>query len=307
MSNAAASYTKTMSATDWIGVRDNPIQRDTERHALKAKHLKTPLPIHSIVYAAELPDRSLVKLDGHTRALLWRRNEVKHPPQVTVNVIPVKSMDEAKALYTTLDSSEALETMNDKVSGSFNDLSFEPSSPLLVRGSVVSALRIAWNAAHEKSVNARGKGRGNVKNKVDVYTLVNEFSNEIFALDSFGLRVGQCNAGIVAGFVMSYRKYGEKILPFWRAVFGNAGVRMDGKMDAVQAVVELQLARKGRNAGGSAMIDLASRVLNAVEKYMRDELLTQAPRPMNIDGYIASSNPYYKLLKGGLGKPAAVA
>ncbi len=74
---------KKMLVEDWIKVTPNPIQRDTEKHAAKAKHLLTPHPTHSVVHAAELPNGKLIKLDGHTRALIWKRKDVVPPVQVT--------------------------------------------------------------------------------------------------------------------------------------------------------------------------------------------------------------------------------
>ena len=65
-----------MSVDEWIKVKANPRQRDTEKHAAKAKHLLTPSPDHAHVSAARLPNETLVKLDGHTRALLWKRGTV---------------------------------------------------------------------------------------------------------------------------------------------------------------------------------------------------------------------------------------
>lgn len=103
------SYRK-MLVEDWIKVEDNPIQRDTEKHAAKAKHLMTPHPSHSFVFAAELPNGKLIKLDGHTRALMWRRKDVSPPMQDGLRVIEAWgfeyktcAFDWMKASVSTLD------------------------------------------------------------------------------------------------------------------------------------------------------------------------------------------------------------
>lgn len=268
-----------MSVSDWIAVPDNPIQRDTERHAAKAKHLLVPMPTHSHVSAAKLPDGSLVKLDGHTRALMWQRGMVAKPPHVEVAIISVKSIQDAKDLYTHFDSKDAVETAVDKISGGFRDIGFQPESALLKSGQIGSALRIAWIVMH---------GYAKEKAAKNTYEMVNEFSAEILALDELGLGKRAAFSGIIAAFLLSYRKYDEQCLPFWRAVFGNAGNKVNGKMDAVQAINEVILARKRNSTCGSAAdMDLCSRALHAYEKYRDEEMLGIVPRPMNLTGYLA--------------------
>lgn len=295
--------TRTMTVREWIAVPDCPIQRDTERHAARATHLMTPLSIHSIVYAAELPDKSLVKLDGHTRALLWKKNQVKHPAEITVILLPVKDMEEVKQLYQTLDSKDALETQRDKVSGAFGNLGFSPDSPLLQRGSITTALRMSYVAMMGGNVQDAGYRRkvsaakGTTKGMPDIYVLIYEFQNELFALDSFG--ANHIPSGVITAFILTYRKYGKRIAPFWTALFGNGGEKMGGKMDAVQALAELMLQRKGRTAGSSATYDLASRAVNAAEKWLENEYFSSIPRPIDITNYIANVKPSEVLLKKG--------
>lgn len=278
-----------MTVSDWIKVRDNPIQRDTERHAARAKHLLTPLASHAITFAAKLPNGELVKLDGHTRALLWKRNQVKHPAKVTVNVIDVDGIAEAEALYKTFDSKDALETATDKVSGGFRKLGFQPESPLLASGNITSALKIAWESVHGYAAGSRPR---------DVYQMVDEFSAEVLALDEMGLRKGIVTGGVLAAFFLSYRKHADKIVPFWRSLFGNSGVKINGLMDGVQALSELIVAHKGR-CGGSAQRDMCARALKACESWVHDDMLASAPRPLDISKYFdeQSRAPKFRLIK----------
>lgn len=285
-----------MKVSEWIKVKDNPIQRDTERHAAKAKHLLTPLPIHAIVYAAELPNGTLVKLDGHTRALLWKRNQVQHPPEVEVNIIRVADIEEAKRLYKTIDSRDAVETIPDKISGAFNSLNFSPESGLLKQGNIAHALRISWNIKSGYSPISSGP-----KNKLvpfELYEAVTEFSSEIFALDSFPDAHVRPTSGIVAAFILTMRKHGKNIVPFWQMVFANGGEKKNGKMDGVQALNELILGRKGRAYGGSATIEMASRAVMAAEKWLADEELSAIPRPFDLTGYIDHKKAAVALIKG---------
>lgn len=280
--------TVSMSVSDWIKVRDNPIQRDTERHAAKAKHLLTPLPIHAITFAAKLPNGDLVKLDGHTRALLWKRNQVKHPPKVEVNVIQVDDLEGAKALYRTLDSKEALEGFADKVSGGYRLMKFEPKSGLLKSGNITVALRLAWRGL-------MGLGDHPGRN-VDIYQAIEEFIPELSIIDSLELRQGDINGALLAAMMLTYRKYGDKVLAFWRAYAADAGTKMDGEMDAIQALRECVLSRK-KLYGGSATEDMCGRGLRAVEKWLCDESLRAYPKPISISNYAERKPATFQLIK----------
>lgn len=289
------AHTKKMLVEDWIKVEDNPIQRDTEKHAAKAKHLMTPHPSHAFVFAAELPSGKLIKLDGHTRALMWKRKDVEAPVQVQVGIIPVKDKAEAEQLYKDFDSREALETQRDKVYGAFGKHNFDPVSSLLQTGSITAALRIAWAVLQGATVS-RGTG-GSPLNRVDVYVMIDEFSYELHALDGFKLGTGQAPSAVIAAFLISYRKYGHKLTPFWRGVFGNTGSKIGSEMDAVQAIHELILKRRG-SYGGSAMGDMCARCLMGVEKWLADETLSQIPRPLDTLGYLAGhERPNERLIK----------
>lgn len=306
------AHVKKMMVPDWIAVEDNPIQRDTERHAAKAKHLKVFHPTHSVVSAAELPSGKLIKLDGHTRALLWRRKEIPAPTQVTVVCYMVKDKAEAEQLYKDFDSKAALETTRDKVSGAYNKHNFDPQSALLQTGNIVQSLRMAYGVLLGGTVKTSAAGgaaeRGpNGKDRrsdrqiatvtIDEYALINEFSYELHMLDGFGLRQGQITSGIIGAFLVSARRYGHKVTPFWTGVFGDGGSRTGGQMDGVQAVHELILSSKGKS-GKMHIADMAARALNALEKWLKDEWLTAAPRPIDTAGYLVGyEKPNERLIK----------
>ena len=292
------AHTKKILTEDWIAVQDNPIQRDTEKHACKAKHLLTPHPTHSVVHAAELPGGKLVKLDGHTRALLWKRRQVAAPMQVTVVFYPVKDMKEAEQLYKDFDSSLAVEGARDKVSGAFGKHNFEPQSGLLQTGSITQALRTAWGVligGSVKTATAGGSSTRAYKDRrsekqiatqaTDIYAMIDEFSYELHALDGFGLGSGSITAGLMAAFIISYRKYGHKVTPFWGGVFGGKGSKIDGQMDAIQAVEILMVTNKGKS-GRMHVADMSARCLRAVEGWLKDEMFFRQPTPLDTNGYL---------------------
>lgn len=312
--------TRKMLTEEWIRVADNPIQRDTEKHAAKAKHLMTPHPTHSVVHAAELPSGKLVKLDGHTRALMWKRKDIPAPTQVTVVVYMAKDMAEVEQLYKDFDSKDALETNRDKAFGAFRRHNFQPQSDLLASGALTYALRLAYgvniglrvtSAMSPSPSNSSGKTKSEdtatmrVK-AADIYTMVDEFSYELNALDAFGLGRGSIPAGIVAAFIVSYRRYGRKVTPFWTGVFGGHGSKISGQMDAIQALIELMLSRRG-HYGGKSAADMFARALMAVEKYLKDEMLFSIPRPLDTTEYLVGhERPTERLIKkADIGKKVA--
>lgn len=278
-----------MSVEDWIAIPDNPIQRDTERHASKAKHLHNPLAPHRHVWAAVKPDGNILcKLDGHTRALMWKRNMIPRPSDVEVHKIEVKDREEAANLYKTFDSREALETTPDKVSGALRGMGLKAQSGLVQSGAIASALRLCWTGVY---------GFARELGPRDVYETINEFAAEILALDEMNLKKGDLPAGAVAAIILSYRKHGDEILPFWRAVLANSGTKSGGRMDGVQAVNELLISKK--TYGGRAVTDMLSRCLGASEKWLAGETMVGAPRPVEFTAYLDTkgSKPKYKLVR----------
>lgn len=291
--------TRRMTVKDWIAVQDNPIQRDTERHAAKAKHLMVPLPTHAFVFACELPNGKLVKLDGHTRALLWSRGQVPHPGHVDIGIVPAKDLAHAEELYKTFDSRDALETMRDKVSGAFHRFGFEPQSGMLQAGNITNALRIAYSVFLGAAASAGNAGEKNKKgaSRTDIYVMINEFSPELFALDGLGLGTGQMSTGVVAAFLLSFRRYGHKVTPFWVSVIGNKGSKIDGEMDAIQAVTEMLLAKKG-NYGGSHNADITARCLKGIELWLKDAMVGRVPSPLDTLNYLVGfEKPTERLIK----------
>lgn len=135
----------------------------------------------------------------------------------------------------------------------------------------------------------------------DEYFLINEWSYELHMLDGFGLARGQITSGVIGAFLISARKYGHKVTPFWTGVFGNGGNRSGGQMDGIQAINELVLANKGKQGRANSRMhtaDVASRCLNALEKWLKEEWLVASPRPMDTTGYLVGyEKPNERLIK----------
>lgn len=281
-----------MTPSQWAEVADNPIQRDTERHAARAKHLLSPLAVHEIVFMAQLPSGDRVKLDGHTRSFLWKTGKVPAPKSLFVNIIPVQSIEEAQELYKTFDSKDAVETAPDKVSGALHSIGLVPTSLLLQQGFVANSLRVAWHVARGNLQMRRSVAMG-----YDIYEAAREYQTELAILDRFGLTPKQTSSGVTAAILISIRKHGEKVIPFWDAVFTNQGSKHGGKMDGPQAVSEMLLGKKTGAHGGSGAFTTCARCLSAVERWMKDETFTNMPRPLDLTEYLIGTRPAYQLRK----------
>ncbi len=256
-----------MTTAEWIAVRTNPIQRDTERHAQKATHLHTPQDIHTVTFAARLPTGELVKLDGHTRAFLWQSGIVPQPKQITVIVTDVQNDEEAAEQYKFHDSRNALEVTADKYSGAMRGLKYTPKSLFVASGAFSSALRIAWVGLFGHARNMRAR---------DEYEAVATFLPEIIAMDGMDLKRSQTSTGITAAIILSYRRHNDAVLPFWRGVFANEGDKREGRMDAIQALHEVMMKHKKR-LGAHAARELCAKALACVEKWFEGGTVKSLP------------------------------
>ena len=109
-----------MDVDDFIKIQDNPIQRDTVRHAKKASkfHLKKYHDSHRVVAIGRLIGSKIQwKVDGHTRAYLWAmigEDGLTAPKTVFVDVYHVKDEKEVVELYRCFDNRNAVETNIDQ-------------------------------------------------------------------------------------------------------------------------------------------------------------------------------------------------
>lgn len=257
-----------MTVAQWAAVPANPRQRDTVRHAAKAKrtHLKTPSQEHARVDAALLPGGSLVKLDGHTRALLWESGELEPPTVVAVTVYPVKSMQEAKDLYTHFDGRLALETPRDQVSGALHEAGIDPQSGAIKYGSITSAL------------NRLGTG--------DIYTLVRAWKRELLLIDSLGIPKNRFPAGFYLAALLLLRNQGESAKDFLLAIASNAGTKTAQGSDAVDMFSRHCAKLVGKKSGEQAINTLAGIVLTLYDGHCKGKRYTRTPPAIDFRTYL---------------------
>lgn len=273
-----------MTVDEWIAVRDNPRQRDTEGRASRARHLRVLAPDHSHVSMAVVKGAGKFKLDGHTRAFLWKSGKLERPRGgVEVSVYHVGSPEEAAELYTHFDNKQATKSATDDVHGAFHAMGYEPKSGLVRTGRLTSGLRGAFAVAYGK--NAKGGTYNH-----SIFDVINDFAAEILALDDLGCSQGSLTGGEQAAFLLSFRKHADRVLPFWHAYMGNGGTMANGEMDGVVAFRRLIEQRKAAKtlAGGDNQYDVTARGLACVERWLKNETYSvrAGVKAIDVAGYI---------------------
>lgn len=223
-----------MSVENWISIPDNPRQRNTEARARNAvnKHLSEYNPIHRFVYAATIDNNIVCKLDGHTRAMLWKLGHLEHPPsgKVVVLMIEVKSLNEAKDVYDTLDSSYSLKQPRDLVYGATREGKFLLTSHLLRQCSFLTQMKLI-------SVGKPG----------DAFSLVKKWKKELIDLD--GLKLTSKYTILIGLMLLAIKRDGiDTAGKFFVALDQNLGVKESGLSDGVEALNQHLLTRKANGA-----------------------------------------------------------
>lgn len=255
-----------MTPEKWIAVLDNPRQRPTEAHAVKAlkKHLKSYSVTQDTVFAAALPGGKLVKLDGHTRAHLWDRGLLEKPPCVFVRVYLAKNMDEAKELYTHFDTRDQTETQFDIFGGALDEHSIHATSGLI-----------------------KGKANTSALNKLEsssktIYQVVGAWRREIEILDSIGFSKNAMRAGGVLGALVILRFFQIDVATaFLTKIQRDEGTKDATGSDSVQMFRRVNDA-KGEGHSEQQIWDLAGRMVALYKGFSSGKRYLQCPASVNV-------------------------
>lgn len=262
-----------MTPAQWADVQDNPIQRDTAKHAKKALrgHLRTASETHDLVAAALLPDGTMVKLDGHTRCLLWSDGRLDAPATVHVAVHSVQSMAGAIKLYKEYDNPGATENAGDRLSGAYRLHQITPKSGLLTQGGITSAMTII----------APGK---------TVYAMVSEWKSELELLDELDTTHNAMPSTLICAALLTLRRHGAAALDFWRLYAAGGGTRIDGKscgVDELTRIVADLRARKQLASGGpSGRQAQAGRAISCCDAWLQGRNYAHAAKTTSLKGYL---------------------
>lgn len=255
-----------LSVDHWITVPDNPRQRDTETRARRAKHLREPHPTHCLVNMARLPDGTCRKLDGHTRAYLWQQGTLERPAKVFATIWHCSSIEDVKALYGTFDSTDAVETVGDRVFGAVREHEIKFDSELLGSLRFASGMRVASDLM-EGQIASRSK---------TIYEMVDYWLPELRLLDECRPSRKRFHTGVMAAALLTFRRYGPEASNFWKTFAMGAGTKINGDRDAIQALEErMEYLRSHQGVTGRGNANQVVRIcLSAFDAYRNDYTYT---------------------------------
>lgn len=257
---------ETLTVGEWSDVETNPRQRDTERHAKRARHLKTWHPDHALVVMAALPDGKRYKIDGHTRAYLWTND---FPPplgtEIFATVWACPSRAEVMSLYDVHDNQAATESKLEKIFGAMRQYDVQFSSPLLASGNglitgITLPSELAYGGEHS-NIN------GGFKSWLPELKLLDEVGptgNKLFP------------APMLAAAILILRRHGRNAIPFLYSYAHGQGTKSAGAVDAVEALtryVEKVRAEKCLHGRTNGMA-LIGRAFRCYDRHVSGETIT---------------------------------
>jgi hypothetical protein len=285
-----------MSVTDFIKIPANPIQRDTKLHANTAVnfHLASKAVTHAKVSIAKCKTAKW-KLDGHTRAYLWKEGELQSPATLSVDIYTVKDKAEAIELYKHFDNAKAAESIPDKVSGALKFMKIINYNKFAVRGAgIVNGLH-ALNSALEIYVPRQ-----------DVLRLMIPWSKElkIFINQHWVSNSSHGKPGVPAAvtlaFLVTMRMYGTDSLGFWDSYYNNSPSKtlMSGRSGCQAAIDWILKARSdGLITGRQNTVRNAQALITAYHYYRSKkpvERLTKLYSRDNNNSFISQFGIYLK-------------
>lgn len=255
---SAMPRTETMSVKDWIAVTTNPRQRPTVEQLEKGikGHLFHPSVSQAVTHAARLPDGSLVKLDGHTRALAWESNLLESPPFVLVVVYPVSDIEQAKELYTHFDGLGPVETVHQQIGGGMRENNIVFESSFCKRRKFSNALRYASGNSLKTP-----------------YEQVTAWKDELLMIDALDVNAKMFNSGITLAAILTGNRNPGMAYEFWVRYKTTDGRENDFGVCPIAALkrkVE-QIMTEGTFGGGrDRMFAIAQHALWCFEKFLED-------------------------------------
>ncbi len=224
-----------MNVDQFYKIPENPIQRDTRLHAETAlkHHLSTKAVTHAKV-AIAATKKQRWKLDGHTRAFLWKEGDLKAPKVLSVDVYSVKDKDEAVELYRHFDNNRAAESISDKVAGALKFMKITNYNKFAVKGAgIVNAIQ-----AINLSFNVYRPTDNVLALMLPWKEELRVFINQHWVSNSSHGKPG-VPAAITLAFLVTIRMYGNDSLGFWDSYYNDsaAGHIKSGR-DGCQAAID---------------------------------------------------------------------
>ena len=184
-----------MSVSAWIDLPDHSHWRKPSPVSVRdfSQHMKSATGALAAklrwVVAGELEGK-LIKLDGHTRALLWAKGKLPRPPSVYVTAFRCTTRSELDALYGAYHFASANDPIQDQVRNAYRECGLELKSRRLKAGTIGLALQIA----------AQGTSK---YTDPDVAGAVRMFAEELRQLDLIDPPNEMFQTGIVAAALLA--------------------------------------------------------------------------------------------------------
>lgn len=231
-----------MDTDKFIKIQANPIQRDTRVHAKTAskKHLAVDAVTHCKVSIAKAGAIQW-KLDGHTRAYLWKEGELKAPSLLSVDVYDVKDKAEAIALYRHFDNKNATESNQDQITGALRYMGITNYDPAFARNCGMYSACQLINIACKRFDPRQSVLDTLIPYKKEIKMLINQFWSKTTTGGKPG--IPGCT---VAAFLITTKMYREDCLGFWDGYYtGEGGETLKSGRDGSKAAADyIKAARK---------------------------------------------------------------
>ena len=259
-----------MKVDEWFKIKDNPKQRDTIAHAKKAlkHHLSEYCETQSRVAAAELPDGTRYKLDGHTRSEIWESGDLDAPKILYCDLYLVTSIKQVASLYQCFDNQHAAETATDRLASAFNFHDVNHTSRVFKAGGTTTALKTLYSLKQTGLI------------KIDVADAVLVFKKSLNIIDKANFSHFKFPAPVIAAMILTIHKDGGNAINFWKDYDQDLGKKTPKKFDAVYCLVDfIRTAREnGDFPRGSinAVHKITPQILPIYQKW--GSMLTKRPR-----------------------------
>lgn len=227
-----------ITVADWLNEELYPryhANKD-ESKKMKQEHLKGSIcsPHMQVVSCTELNGQR-VKIDGHSRALAWRKEQLEPPKQLLLHVYRVNSEKDIADLYRSFNSKTSSETPNEYMFHMNKLAQWEPVSMLM---------RASWKSVYEMM---------SPKYKNNEAQAILDHRQSLEILDSWGIHLkGKNNVysvGIRVAMLKSVALNPENAKLFWDAYADPENTKYK-EANALRSEVD---SYKGR-LGGAAVI-----------------------------------------------------
>ena len=282
---------ETIKLEEFSGYNAISCQRDVELRAARVKKMlqKKWLATHGMGDIVEYPDGTRERINGNTRVYVWNQPGYagKIPSHIQVTVYPVKNLEEAKELYYTIDSSDAVEKTKDKITGYYRYLRLQFNTRRLAAGRIVKCLEYgAWNTPPQRDEEGTPKS----PTQVDALEAVQYFQEELKALDAIGFKGSNkiFNTSVITAALMALKTYGasnKRLLEGLQKLSdqerGSSSPKKgtDGMTKIIEECLEKKQFPDGLLTDAISLPRQLDFFLYCITKYMEEENVRQYRRP----------------------------